>query len=125
MHTRQLNLLMTMMLLGAILVVWARTAGATLNHIEDALELTRDRIVVRDSGRLRVRPCASCAWTSLTVDAGTEFLLDRPGKTGLERVSIETWRDAERRSDPGDTLIYVYFRTADRGITRIVLDRND
>ena len=121
MQPRTLNLSLLIIALAAMALTLISTAQAALEIIEDAIEVTPKQIEwpTYDQGRLVVRPCPGCAVVALTVNEQTDYYL---GFSNSELSRQELISKANNSRNSENTLVYVFYRTEDKQVTRVVLD---
>lgn len=115
------NFLVSLIAMAAMVITLANSAGAALEIIEEALEVTPRQIEwpTYDQGRLVVRPCSDCDAVTLTVNDQTGYYLgfSNPGLSRQELI-----QKANNRAHSKTTLVYLFYRPENRQVTRVVLD---
>jgi hypothetical protein len=108
-------------------------AIAAVNSLEDSVELELDQVEnwpLGDAAKIIVRACDTCEQVILSVTTNTCYLLTGPGQK-LEPCTAEHRGKAARERllrqktkvrDPGNALVYIFYRATDRAVTRLVLD---
>lgn len=99
------------------------TAGvshAALDLVEAAFELrpSQAALPADGDGEIRVQPCPTCAFESLTVNAGTRYIL-QPGTAQVTRAEFAA--DLVRLGSQPRAMLFVYYEPRSRVVHRLVL----
>jgi hypothetical protein len=105
----------------ALLLAITTPAGAALQALEQAYELTLDQVSLPGSpdGQLVARPCANCPPVILRLSAQTTYHI-RPDNTP---VSWQDFSAAVRSGPRSKTRLAVFYTAEARQVTRLVLER--
>ena len=111
--------IITTLTIAAVMLAWSGPAGAALDLIEQAYELSSKdvRLPAHSASRVVIRQCEGldCDTVKLSVDEDTSYHLG----TGTDAVSLSDFRQAAKG---GDKLIYLFYDADSGVVTRIILD---
>lgn len=102
------------------LLATAAVSHAALNLVEAAFELRPSQVTLPadGGGEIRVQPCPSCDYESLTVDAGTRYIR-QPGTAEVTRAEFAA--DLVRLGSQPRAMLFVYYEPRSRVVHRLVL----
>jgi len=111
-----------MTMLTVILLVGIPSAQAALEALEQAYDMTADKVErwpLGDHASIVFRPCASCERLAISVSPATLYARSLSGAF-ISRAELLELKSVLSNTD--DTFVYVFYRPDDGIATRIVLD---